>query len=135
MKSRRQFIALSSLGLLGAAAAQAQTQTPTPSTPGAPPAFGTAPEVGPEVSATTFAEAEKLAQVEMTASERSVAADSWRRTMAALYERRTGPRKAELDSTWPPATLWNPILPGQPAAPKIARFVRSDTGPGPLPSR
>ncbi len=135
MKSRRQFIALTSFGLLGAAAAQAQTQTPTPSTPGAPPAFGTAPEVGPEVSATTFAEAEKLAQVEMTASERSVAADSWRRTMAALYERRTGPRKAELDSTWPPATLWNPILPGQHAAPKIDRFVRSDTGPGPLPSR
>ncbi len=97
MKSRRQFITLTSFGLLSAAAAQAQATTPNPSTPGAPPAFGTAPEVGPEVSAATLAEAEKLMQFEMTAGERSLAAGSWRRTMASLYERRTGPRKAELE--------------------------------------
>src|SRR5215468_2815120 len=78
VKSRRQFITLTSLGLLGAAAAQAQSQNPSQPTPGAPPAFGTAPEVGPEVTTTTFAEAEKLMQFELTASERSVAAESWR---------------------------------------------------------
>ena len=133
MKSRRQFITLTSLGLLGAAAAQSQDASQP--TPGAPPAFGTAPEVGPEVSTTTFAEAEKLVQFEMTASERSVAAESWRRTMAALYERRIGPRKAELDATLAPATVWNPVLPGLKAVPERDRFVRSNADPGPLPSR
>ena len=135
MKSRRQFITLTSLSLLGAAAAQGQSQNPSQLTPGAPPAFGTAPEVGPEVSSATFAEAEKLVQFEMTASERNVAADSWRRTMAAVYERRTGPRKAELDATLSPATLWNPVLPGLKTTPERDRFVRSNTDPGPLPSR
>jgi Asp-tRNA(Asn)/Glu-tRNA(Gln) amidotransferase A subunit family amidase len=120
--------------LLGAAA-QAQSQNPSQPTPGAPPAFGTAPEVGPEVSTTTFAEAEKLVQFELTAGERSVAAESWRRTMAALYERRTGPRKAELDASLSPATLWNPVLPGLKAAPERNHFVRSNNDPGPLPSR
>src|ERR1051326_237200 len=134
VKSRRQFITLTSLGLLGAAA-QAQSQNPSQPTPGAPPAFGTAPEVGPEVSTTTFAEAEKLVQFELTANERSVAAESWRRTMAALYERRTGPRKAELDASLSPATLWNPVLPGLKAAPERNHFVRSNNDPGPLPSR
>ena len=134
MKSRREFIAVTSLSLLGAAAAQAQSQN-TPPTPGAPPAFGTAPEVGPEVSAATFAEAEKLLQFEMNAANRNVAADSWRRTMASVYERRTGPRKAELDATLSPATLWNPILPGLKQAPERDHFVRSNSDPGPLPSR
>ena len=135
MKSRRHFITLTSLSLLGAAAAQGQSQNPSQPTPGAPPAFGTAPEVGPQVSSTTFAEAEKLVQFEMTASERNVAADSWRRTMAAVYERRTGPRRAELDATLSPATLWNPVLPGLKTTPERDRFVRSNTDPGPLPSR
>ena len=134
VKSRRQFITLTSLGLLGAAA-QAQSQNPSQPTPGAPPAFGTAPEVGPEVSTTTFAEAEKLVQFELTAGERSVAAESWRRTMAALYERRTGPRKAELDASLSPATLWNPVLPGLKASPERNHFVRSNNDSGPLPSR
>jgi len=135
VKSRRHFITLTSLSLLGAAAAQGQSQNPSQPTPGAPPAFGTAPEVGPQVSSTTFAEAEKLVQFEMTASERNVAADSWRRTMAAVYERRTGPRRAELDATLSPATLWNPVLPGLKTTPERDRFVRSNTDPGPLPSR
>lgn len=45
---------------------------------GTPPAFGTAPPVGPEVSAATFAEAEKLMRVELTAAERVQAAGNWR---------------------------------------------------------
>jgi hypothetical protein len=67
-KSRRQFITLTSLGVLGAAAAlrssgqnpAGQDQEALP--PGAPPAFGAGPAVGPEVSVTTFAESEKLVQ-------------------------------------------------------------------------
>jgi hypothetical protein len=92
-RSRRQFLVKASAGLLGAAAvssAQAQTTEPPP---GTPPAFGTGPQVGPEVSAATFAEAEKLVQIELSEAARQVAAKSWRSNMAALYERRTGPRK------------------------------------------
>src|SRR5215475_932560 len=65
--SRRDFLAQSTLGLLSVAvSAQAQTPQAQEPTPGAPPAFGTAPPVGPEVSPGTFAEAEKLVRVEMT---------------------------------------------------------------------
>jgi len=87
------------------------------------------------VSAATLAEAEKLMQFEMTAGERSLAAGSWRRTMASLYERRTGPRKAELDPALAPATLWNPLLPGMKDAAPQDGFIRSNVEPGPLPSR
>ena len=136
-KSRRQFLAETSLAVLGAAVAvSAQAgQNPADVPPGAPPAFGAGPAVGPEVSTTTFAEAEKLVQFEMTAGERAVAAGSWRQTMAALYERRTGPRKVALEGTVAPASRWNPILPGQKAAPQRDRFVRSTIDPGPLPAR
>ena len=140
-KSRRQFLTVTSLGALGAAAkllGQTQnpaTQNPADLPPGAPPAFGAGPAVGPEVSVTTFAEAEKLAQFEMTAAERAVAAGSWRRTMAALYERRTGPRKLALEPSVAPATRWNPVLPGQKSGPERDRFVRSPLDPGPLPAR
>ena len=109
-KSRRQFLTESSLGLIGAAVAprirQAEhpaesTQEPTPP-PGAPPAFGTGPAVGPEVSPPTFAEAEKLVQVELTSAERNVAAESWRVNLASVYERRTGPHKVALEPTVAP---------------------------------
>ena len=50
-----------------------------------------------EVSASTFAEAEKLMQVELTKQEREIAAGSWDVNMASLYERRTGPRKVTLE--------------------------------------
>ena len=134
-KSRRQFLTRTSLGLIGAAvAARAQGPTPTDLPPGAPPAFGTAPAVGPEVSSTTFSEAEKLVQIELTASQRAVAADSWRQTMAALYERRTGPRKVALEAALAPATQWNPALPGLKIGPEREQFIRSNADPGPLPA-
>ncbi len=123
-KSRRQFLTVTSLGLLGAAAAlrgQGQNsagQNPADVPPGAPPAFGAGPAVGPDVSPTTFTEAEKLVQFEMTAAERAVAADSWRKTMAALYERRTGPRKLALETMLAPASRWDPVLPGQKPGPR-----------------
>jgi len=133
-RSRRQFLIHASAGLLGAATVGAAAQTTEPP-PGTPPAFGTGPQVGPEVSATTFTEAEKLVQLELPASEREIAASSWRSNMAALYERRTGPRKVALEPALAPALRWEPILPGQKAGPEHDQFVRSNTDPGPLPSR
>jgi len=133
-KSRRRFLKSTSLGLLGAAALRVQAQTASNLPPGEPPAFGTGPEVGPEVSVNTFAEAEKLLQVQMNEAERTMAADSWRRTMASLYERRSGPRKLALEDTLAPATRWDPVLPGIRLVSKEDRFVRSHTDPGPLPS-
>jgi Asp-tRNA(Asn)/Glu-tRNA(Gln) amidotransferase A subunit family amidase len=138
-KSRRQFLAETSLGVLAVAVAvRAQNpagQNPADLPPGAPPAFGAGPAVGPEVSTTTFAEAEKLVQFEMTAGERAVAAGSWRKTMAAVYERRTGPRKLALETALAPASRWDPVLPGQKARPERERFVRSGGGASPLPAR
>src|SRR6266851_3728766 len=137
-KSRRQFLTQTSLGLLAAATAyRSYAQQPTDLPPGAPPAFGTGPAVGPEVSPSTFAEAGKLVQVELSASERAMAASSWRKTMAALYERRTGPRKLALEPTLAPASHWNPVLPSLAAktGPEHDRFVRSNIDPGLLPVR
>jgi Asp-tRNA(Asn)/Glu-tRNA(Gln) amidotransferase A subunit family amidase len=134
-KSRRQFLTRASGGLLAVAVAgQSSAQQPSSLPPGAPPAFGTAPAVGPEVSPATFAEAQKLLQVELTGSERTVAADSWRKTMAPLYERRKGPRKVALDPGLAPWSRWDAVLPGQKAGPERDRFVRSKTDPGPLPA-
>ena len=86
MNTRREFLIRAPLGLLGAAAAcRGETRAPADgqsSTPGAPVAFNTAPAVGPEVSTSTFAEAEKLSQVTMTDAERKMAVGSWRRAMA-----------------------------------------------------
>ncbi len=100
-----------------------------------PPAFGTGPLVGPEVSAATFTEAEKLVQVEMKAGDLEVAASSWRANMASIYERRTGPRKLALEPSLAPATKWNPMLPGIALADARDQFIRTHSGPGPLPSK
>ena len=135
-KSRRRFLKTSSLGLLGAAATlRSQAQSASNPPPGEPPAFGTGPEVGPEVSTTTFAEAEKLVQVQLTDAERSMSATSWHRTMASLYERRTGPRTLALESTLAPATRWDPVLPGIKIHATQDRFIRSHTDPGPPPAK
>jgi len=134
-KSRREFLTLTSAGLIGAAiTGSSRAQTPSGLPPGAPPAFGAGPAVGPEVSPSTFAEAQKLVQIEMTEPERAEAAGSWRTTMAALYERRTGPHKVALETTLAPATQWNPVLPGMKTGPERNKFVRSSTDPKPLPA-
>jgi Asp-tRNA(Asn)/Glu-tRNA(Gln) amidotransferase A subunit family amidase len=138
MNTRRQFLITAPIGVLGAAAAcrgseqTAPASAPQPAvppvppvTPGAPPTFGTGPVTGPPVSTTTFAEAERLAQVTMTASEREMAAASWQRTMAPLFERRVGPRKVALDASVAPATRWNPAFIDATSHPARDRFVRS----------
>ena len=138
--SRRDFLAATSVRLLGAAIGihdQQQDPTQTPSEPpaGAPPAFGAGPAVGPEVAPATFVEAEKLVQIELTAEERNVAAKSWRSNLAALYERRTGPRRVAIEASVAPYSQWNPVLPGRPGGPSRDRFVRSSAAREPLPSR
>jgi Asp-tRNA(Asn)/Glu-tRNA(Gln) amidotransferase A subunit family amidase len=135
-KSRRRFIKTTSLGLLGAAAVlRTQAQTGSNLPPGAPPAFGTGPAVGPEVSPATFAEAEKLVQFQLTDAERAMAVESWRRTMASLYERRIGPRKVALEPTLAPASLWDPSIPGVAPPSQKDRFIRSQSHATPLPAR
>jgi Asp-tRNA(Asn)/Glu-tRNA(Gln) amidotransferase A subunit family amidase len=133
-KSRRQFLSHAPFALLGAAvAAQTQTEKLPAPPPGAPPAFGTAPPVGPEVSPETFSQAEKLVQVEFSPEELAQAAGNWRSAMAPLYERRAGPHKITLEETLAPATIWDPVLPGQKLVPVSNQFVRSKDDPGPLP--
>src|SRR5438132_1761122 len=134
-KSRRQFLTETSLPILGAAvASRSDAQPPQEPTAGAPPAFGTAPPVGPPVSPATFAESEKLVRVQMSAAERAQAAGNWRSAMAPLYELRTGPRKVELEPTLAPYSLCNPVLPGEKAAPQRDQFVWSKADPGSLPA-
>jgi Asp-tRNA(Asn)/Glu-tRNA(Gln) amidotransferase A subunit family amidase len=135
-KSRREFLTHTSLGLIGAATcdgglAPEPTQEPGQAPPGAPPAFGTGPAVGPAVSPATFAEAEKLVQVELSAAERTVAAESWRETLASVYERRTGPRKVSLEPTLAP---WTRVVSSQKAGAQRDRFIRSNAEAGPLPA-
>jgi Asp-tRNA(Asn)/Glu-tRNA(Gln) amidotransferase A subunit family amidase len=89
--------------------------------------------VGPEVTPAVFAAAEKLVQVELNEREREQVAQNWRNSMAALYERRTGPRKVALGPETAPALLWNPTLPGSEPAVAAARFVRSARAAGPVP--
>jgi Amidase len=146
-KTRREFLTEASVAVAGVVAPaaglaelkighdQSDPQDPGQQPPaGAPPAFGTSPAVGPEVSPKTFVEAEKLVRVEMTGDECAQAASSWRGNMAALYERRTGPRKVALESTLAPFSRYESLMPGE----KLPRgknvFVRSETDPGPLPT-
>ena len=118
-RSRREFLAKGSMGLVAAAMAGKASgeQVPQaagpqiPSTPGAPGAFGTSPSTGPEVSVATFVEAEKLVQVEMSGKDLAEAAGNWRQSMAAVYERRVGPRKLAIGYDVAPATVWNPLMP------------------------
>ena len=131
-KSRREFLTQSTLTLLASATALAQTPN-TPATPGAPPAFGTSPSVGPEVTPSTFAEAEKLIQYTLTEKDRAQAAGNWRSAMAPLYERRTGPRKVTIPDNIAPYTTVNSILPGQATLPAKNEFIRTKSN-APLPT-
>jgi len=152
VKTRREFLAATGIGLLGATvsaegirspaessigaalAPQDPKQVPTQEPAGMPPAFGTAKPAGPEVSVETFVEAEKLLQVELKDADLAQAAKSWRVNMAPLYERRVGPRKMELHSGSAPWSRWDPVLPGTKAGPERNRIVRSSLDAGPLPS-
>ena len=132
MNTRRQFLIQAPVALLAMTGACRDARKPSAPqagsgspAPGAPPTFGTAAGSGPPVTPATFAEAEKLVQVSMTPAQRQQAADSWRGSMTPYLERRTGPRRLSLAPTDTPAALWNPLLPGVPAAASGNRFVPS----------
>lgn len=152
-KTRREFLTKTSMGMAagvmgvgtGAKAAElkighytegvAQEPTPQQQPAGMPPAFGTGPAVGPEVSPATFAEAEKLVQVQLNEKDRVQAATSWRGNMASLYERRTGPRKIALGETVAPFSQYRSVMPGQKLVAAKNQFIRSISDPGPLPDK
>src|SRR5579884_637461 len=126
--SRRDFLAV--LGALGAAAAcRKEEQQTAPEAKsgeppaGTPPAFGTAPDVGPPVSTQTFSEAEKLVNVQLTDGERGQAAGNWRKSMAPLYERRIGPRKVAIENEVAPYSRWDPVIPGVEIVPHRDQFI------------
>jgi Asp-tRNA(Asn)/Glu-tRNA(Gln) amidotransferase A subunit family amidase len=138
--TRRRFLKHSVLGLAAAAGApvapalggdEKQQQPP----PGMPPAFGTGPLVGPEITPATIAEAEKLMQVSYNPAERAQAAGNWRVSLAPVYERRTGPRKVALEPGLAPASRWEPALAAGVVSPSQSRFVRSAPDGAPLPTR
>jgi Asp-tRNA(Asn)/Glu-tRNA(Gln) amidotransferase A subunit family amidase len=142
-KTRRAFLTETTLGVAGLgmvvgggdahAPLHQAGQEPAQQPPaGAPPAFGTGPAVGPEVTPGTFVEAEKLVQVEMTEPERVQAASSWRVNMAPVYERRTGPKKIVLDATLAPFSQYRSAVPGEKVHTGKNQFVRSKNEAGPL---
>ena len=134
--TRREFIGGGSATLMGAAmGVHGMSQTPEKKTPGAPPAFATAPPVGPAVDAETFAQAEKLERVTNSAAHRAEMAESWQQAMAPLYARRTGPNKVEFNETLFPASGWNPMIPGAQSGPQRDVFVPALPDAGNLPER
>ncbi len=142
MNTRREFLIKAPIALAGVAAAcsgndqsaASSSSAGTPSTPGAPVAFGTAPTVGPPVSASDFVSAEKLMQVSNSDAERAMMAESWGRTLSSTMERRTGPRKVALPDDLSPATVWNPSAAVGFTPPTTDRFVRVSSEVGPLPT-
>ena len=151
MKTRREFLAATGMGIVSAAVGSKKildahkvdgnvppagriAGQPMQDPAGMPPAFGTAKPVGPVVSVETFTEAEKLAQVELNKLDIEQAARTWRVNMAPLCERRVGPRKMQLPEGIAPWSRWDPVLPGTKAGPDRNRVVRSDVGAGPLPA-
>ena len=143
MNTRRDFLLKAPIGLAATLvacqgeqkpASTTNMQTPTALPAGAPPTFGSAPGTGPEISAATIAEAEKLVQVTLTDAHRQQMASSWRSSMAPSLERRVGPRKVTIEDAVSPASRWNPLLPGMSAGPKADRFVRSKSDAAPLPA-
>lgn len=130
MNTRREFFIKAPIALAGVAAAcrggeQSAATSGVSSTPGAPPAFGTAAGVGPAVTASDFAGAEKLMQLTNSAEERAMMAESWRRTLSSTLERRVGPRTIAIPPELSPAMVWNPAHAIGAVSGPSERFVRT----------
>ncbi len=142
--SRREFLKGASAGLLVTAAGCHREPAPAPSPApavaadapvGTPPAFGTAPAVGPNVSEITFLESSRLVQITMPLDDRKLAASNWRSAMAPLLERRTGPRKVSLPASVVPYSIADPVhASGAPALVLRNQCVRSKDTNTPLPA-
>ncbi len=124
--SRRKFIAgtalLAGAAVVRPASAAGMDGGAAPSQAPASPASA----IGP----TTIAEAEKLAEVQYTAAERSEAASSWDVNMGALLRDRRAYHPA---ASVVPGSLWDPRIPGAPRGPSRTqtKFTRSSV---PLPT-
>lgn len=134
MKSRRQFLTKTPIGLIGVAAGLRAEESAGPP-PGAPPIFGGAPPAGPAVSAQTFAESEKLMQITLTPLQRDVAAASWPSAMAPLAARRVGSHALRLPDALAPASVWSPAQAVPASGPRRDHFARSAQPVGALPVR
>jgi Asp-tRNA(Asn)/Glu-tRNA(Gln) amidotransferase A subunit family amidase len=132
LTTRRAFLVQSAAAAL-AMSASGHTPQASPTPAGMPPAFGTAPPVGPAVAPADFEHAETLMQVSLSPAARAEAAGNWQRSMAALVERRTGPRRVALEETLAPASVWNPSLSATAAQPPSAGPLRPTTVEAPLP--
>ena len=110
-ESRRKFLVRATAGVVGAAAAsravtgQKPGPVPTPvpqqaPVAGMPPAFGTAPPVGPEITRHDRRRSpEARARRVHGRPSRPSSPASWQRAMASTMERRTGPRKLALETS------------------------------------
>jgi Asp-tRNA(Asn)/Glu-tRNA(Gln) amidotransferase A subunit family amidase len=87
------------------------------------------------VSTTTFVEAEKLVQIEMTQKDLDQAARTWRQNMSSVIERRVGHRKVALEPDMAPYSRWDPVLPGEKRGPETDKFIFNLPDPGPLPEK
>ena len=135
-KTRREFLAETSLGLVGAAVAGAQQQKPGEPPAGTPPAFGTGPAVGPEVSAGTFAEAEKVVQ-QSGDEPRGPRDGGCKAGGAATWRRCTSGERARIK--WRSRRKWRRTRTGirscrdrSEGLPERERFVRSSNDAGDL---
>jgi Asp-tRNA(Asn)/Glu-tRNA(Gln) amidotransferase A subunit family amidase len=130
--SRRKFIAgtalLAGAAVVRRAADAAPVADAGPATRSPAPASGGA--LGP-ITPATFAEAEKLAEVQYTEAERAEAAASWNVNFGAMLKARRAYHPA---SSVVPGCVWDPRIPGAPKGPAKTRtkFSRSTA---PLPSR
>jgi len=70
----------------------------------------------------------------MTPHDLAQAAGNWRVSMAALYERRVGPRKVAIPADVAPYSRWQAALPNEQPIPTRDRFIRTPADPGQLPS-
>jgi Asp-tRNA(Asn)/Glu-tRNA(Gln) amidotransferase A subunit family amidase len=131
-KSRRRFLTEGALTLAGMAVARSGEARAAPDA-GTSAGSGTgsifsgtpgdaAGPPGPPVTAETFAQAEKLMQVSMTAEQRTLAADSWNLNIGPFFARRDFPLGGEA-----PGMVWNPVLRGTGRMPKRNRIVRSSS--------
>jgi Asp-tRNA(Asn)/Glu-tRNA(Gln) amidotransferase A subunit family amidase len=132
--SRRKFLGGTAL-LAGAAVVVARAPSAVaapdagPIAPGAP---GPAPASSAgQITSESVAQAEKLAEVQYSATERTQAASSWEINFGALLKDR---RSYHPEEGVVPGTIWDPRIPGAPTGPSRTRlaFSRSSVG---LPSR
>ncbi len=131
LRTRREFLTESALSVGALTAGAALPAVADQSA--APPDGDRGAGATPEVTAATFAEAEKLVQLTLSLAQRTQAAASWRDNVSPMLERRTGPRRVELSASMVPYSTWDPRTADAGWRLPLSHFVRSRIDPGPLP--